>query len=537
MFSSLISPLFLSTVLSSGAAWSAPLVAPGINSSRVVPGASVTTDEVAEKLSGVKVISMGAMDGPQTDLFVQSALRSLNRERQGQYRTAADVGASAVGGLGQLGAAATGVVAAGSGIVGAGLVAKKAEGAVEGGTERAAAQLDGVDRHPAEGFGIRVEGATTAERIHAGAEKVVERSGALDGAAKVAGAVGAAQVETALGLGKDAAKVTSAFFRAGVEGNSRPFKGVKLPIEAVEDGRGDAELRARVVQKQLPDKKYVKKEKRKKKDANGKVVRDAEGKIVYEVVEIPCIKRTVEVDITSRLVRADGTVITKSSHSGTETDDACGPKRMKLIKSADELAAPHISSAGGVWGRLIQPQMDTIRLKFNPSGSTALAIDHILKNRHAAGMCLLQEAGEADGSDAFVHYNRAVLLEAWGRYADALPLYQQAETDPAFSKGRWDNGARRASGRLEELERMAVAYDMVARETAFPYAETCPTIDRSDRTPISKRVDLLTAAKGDPLRRLYEGELVRVVATEGKFVQVEQLDGSTGWVKAKRAFK
>ena len=529
--------MFSSLLLCAGMAIAGgPLVAPGINSSRVVPGQSVTTEAVAQQLSSVKTIYVGQVNGPQGEEFIRSAVSSLNRERQGQYRTAADLGASAVGGLGAAASAATGIVAAGSGIIGAGALANKAEGMVGGGSEKAAERLDGVDRHPDEGFGIVQEDPTTAEKINAAANKVVEHSGVVDSAAKLAGAVGASQVETALSAGKDAARVTAAFFRSGVEGNSRPYKGVHLPITAVSEGRGDATLSAKVRRK-VTDKDFVKKEKRPKKDEKGRVVRDENGKIVYITVDVPCIKRTVEVDITSALQLPNGTVIASSSHGGKETDEACGKKRMKEIQTPEALAGPHISRAGTVWGRKIQPQMDTLRLKFNPSGSTALAIDHILQNRHAAGMCLLTEAVQHNDGDAHARYSQAVLLEAWGRYEDALPLYQAAETDDAFSRGRWDNGSGRIEARLGELNRMKVAYGMVAKETAFPYAEACPTVDRSNRDPITKRVDLLSSAGGEPIRRLYEGELVRILASEGKYTKVEQLDGSVGWVKSRRAFK
>ncbi len=530
--------MLISLVLSSGLSLAgAPLVAPGINSSRVVPGHSVTTEEVAQKLSGVKTIYVGKIQGPQGEEFINSAVASLNRERQGQYRTAADVGASALGGLGAAASAATGIVAAGSGIIGAGLLADKAEGVVSAGSDKAAERLDGVDRHPDEGFGIVKDDPTFAEKVNATATKMADREGLIDNAAKVAGAVGVSQVETALSVGKDAAKVTAAFFRAGVEGNSRPYKGVKLPITAVSTGKGDATLSAKVNRNQLPDKNFVKEEKVPKKDEKGRIVRDDKGNIVYIIKEIPCIKRVVEVDIESALTLPNGTVIATASHSGKEEDEACGKKRMEQIKTPEELAGPHISSAGSVWGAKIQPQMDTLRLKFNPNGSTALAIDHILQNRHGPGMCLLQEALEQDKSDAYASYSQAVLLEAWGRYEDALPLYKAAETNDAFSKGRWDNGSGRIESRLSELKRMEIAYGMVAKETAFPYSESCPTIDRSNREPITKRVELLATAGGEEIRRMYEGELVRVLETEGKWTKVEQLDGSVGWVKAKRAFK
>lgn len=528
----------LALLLLTGLSFSkAPVVAPGINSSRVVPGSIASSEEGAQRLAGVKTVYVGDIKGPQGDRFIESAVRSVNRERQGQYRTASDVGASAVGGLGAASGVATGLLAAGSGVVGAKFLADKAEERLEGGSEKAAARLDGVDRHPDEGFGIVQDEPTLSEKVNAGATKLAEREGLIDNAAKVAGAVGAGQVETALSAGKDAAKVTAAFFRRGVEGNSRPYKGVILPIEAVSSGRGDATLSATIKREQLPDKNYTKEVKKPKKDKKGNIVRDKDGKIVYIIKEIPCTKREVNIEVVSRLKLPDGTVVDKASLSATEIDDECGPKRMERIRSPAEMAAPHISSAGTVWGRRIQPQMDTLRLKFKPSDTTGLAIDHILHNRHAAGMCLLQDAVKHDEDDAHAKYGQAVLLEAWGRYEDALPLYTAAETDDEFSKGRWNNGAKRIQARLTELERLEVAYGMTAKPTAFPYAESCPVIDRTGTKAITKRVDLLDGPGGTAIRRLYEGEPVKVVSTEGKFTQVQQLDGTTGWVKGKRAFK
>lgn len=527
----------LVTILLTTAFAKGPVVAPGVNTSRVVPGQRVSSDEVAAKLSSVKVITMGSVEGPHGGRFKQSAVASINNKRQGQYRTAADVGASAVGGLGQAAAAATGIAAAGSGVLGAGLVANRAEGAIEGGSEKAAARLDGIDRHPAEGFGILPDGPTTADKIRAGAEKVSASSGKLDGAAKIAGAVGASQVETALGLGKDAADVTAAFFRAGVEGNSPRFVGVHLPIQAKKEGAGDATLSAKVKLKQLPDKEYIKKEKRKKRDKNGKVIRDKDGKIVYEIIEIPCIKRTVEINIRSRLALPAGDVIATSAYSSTATDDACGKKRMEKIQTKEQMSGPHVGRAGSAWGALIQPQMDSMRLKFFPTGSTALALDHVLHNRHAAGMCLLQDARSHDTSDAAAQYNTAVVLEAWGVYDDALTLYTTAETHEDFSKGRWNNGTGRIRSRQQELSLLETAYGMVPQQTAFPHADSCPAVDRTDTRPITNRVDLKDGAGGEELRRLYDGEVVKVISTEGKWSEVQQLDGSTGWVKTKRAFK
>ena len=107
----------------------------------------------------------------------------------------------------------------------------------------------------------------------------------------------------------------------------------------------------------------------------------------------------------------------------------------------------------------------------------------------------------------------------------------------------------RSSGRLSRSdsihcrafwERPALlekAYGMVPQPTAFPHAESCPAVDRTDTQPTTNRVDLKDGAGGEEIRRLYAGESLKVISTEGKWSEVQQLDGSTGWVKTKRAFK
>ncbi len=532
--------LFLSLLTFATALAGGPVIAPGINSSRVIPGGKVKSIEMAQKLSGVKTVTIGTIQGPYGKRFTDALYFSLRNTKQGQYRTGADLGANAVGGLGQLAATASGGALATTGVPGANLVGNLSERVVGNSTDKVAARLDGIDRHPDEGFGIVQAGPTTGDRIRETANRVEEATevnGAVKGAAKIASSVGLGQAEAALDLTKDVAKVGAAFFREGVEGNSSPYRGVHLPISVVDAGEADAKVNATITQKNLPDENFKKKKKKKKRDKNGKVVKDKNGKPIWITVEIQCVRRTVELSVQSELKRTDGTTIMRSKYKSTAQDEQCGKERMKKIASHDALARPMAGGAATKWAGHLLPQMETVRLKFNPSGSTALGLSHMMQNRHAAGMCLLQEAAAHDPTDPYAAYNQAVILEAFGIYAEARDLYQTAQQHPDFQKGRWDEGLKRTNRRIKHMTLLAKAYDMIPQPTQFPHAEQCLTIDRTDTRPIAKRTALHDSKGGTTIRRLQVGEPLRVLSEEKKWKEVQQLDGSVGWVHEKALFE
>jgi len=514
-----------------------PLVAHGINSSRVTPGNQVDSPEVAALVGKVKTVAVGQVSGPNAQAFKNAALTSINNPRQGAYQTGAEMGASVVGGLGKLASVGTKMAAQNVGFVGAGLVGKAGAKAIDGASEAAAERLDGIDRHPAEGFGIIDESSLPSEKTEEKAPSVLPSDAKLQTAANVAGMLGAGQVKSALELGKDIKSVGKAFFREGVAGNSPKFSGVHLPIEGVESSRSDAIITAKVNREQKPDKHFKETRTKKKRDKNGKIVRDKDGKPIIIKYEVDCIKRVIEVTISSKLALSNGAKIMGSKKSGTASDKQCGKERMKKIKSPDALSRPIVRAAGSKWGAHIQPQMDSLRLKFYPTGTTALSVSHMMQNGHAPGMCLLDDALGRNADDHAAQYNKATLLEAYGLYNEALGLYTTANASPDLQKPRWKKGMGRMNTRLNDLKLMEVAYGMTAQATSFPYAESCPEISTDGTIAVTKRAGLHVAEKGDVIRKLHEGELLRIIQDGKKWAHVEQLDGSEGWINRKKAFK
>ncbi|MEC7949242.1 MAG: hypothetical protein VX265_16855 [Myxococcota bacterium] len=535
-----MSPLLLLCLQLTSAWAGGPVIKAGINSQRVIPGQKVKTMEMAEKLSGVKTISVVPLQGPNAKHFTSGFRSGLQQPKRGSFKTGADAGANLVGGLGALGSVATGGAIASTGVPGASLLGGVGEKVIGDSTERVAERMDGIDRSPDEGFAVARTGPERGEKLRQLSDRVNspdnDKMAKAGKAAKVAGALGAGQVETALGAAKDVAKVGAAFFRAGKQGNSPFYESVLQPIAWSEGEDSDARIHGTITQVQKPDFHFTKEKKKKKRDKNGKVVKNKKGKPVMITVEVKCVRRIVEVDIKSQLKRPDGAVIMRSRHKETVKDEACGPERMKKIKKPNAMTRGSVAYAGSQWGELLQPRMTASRLKFYPSGATALAVEqYAMQNQHAAAMCLLQAAAD-HGDYASAHHNQAVLLEAYGRYADAQSLYATASESPTFQTGKWAGGEDRMKTRRRQIRIMATAYGMVAKETSFPYADQCPEIDYTDIRATTTRANLMTAKGGELIRRLQVGEPLRVRAETAKGFEVEQLDGSTGWVGNTKLF-
>ena len=529
-----MNPLLLLCLHASTSWAGGPVIKAGINSQRVEPGTKVQTLEVAQKLSEVKTIGVTEVQGPNARHFKSGFHSGIQSSRRGRFRTAADAGSGVVGGVGALGATAAGGAIASTGVPGASLLGGVGERVIGDSTDQVAERMDGIDRSPDEGFATEREGPGPGEKIREISDRMNDPGdatmGKVDKAAKVASVLGAGQVETALDAAKDVAKVGAAFFREGVEGNSPFYDSVMQPLSGVKEGASDAQVHATISQTQKPDEQFTKEKKKKKRDKNGKVVKDKNGKPVMITVQVKCVRRTVEVDVKSQLKKPDGSIIVRSRYKDTVIDEACGPERMKKIKAPKEMTQDTIARAGSEWGDLLQPRMAAIRLKFHPSGYTALAVEqYAMNNQHAASMCLMQAAAEHSGS-ASAAYNQAILLEAYGLYTEANGLYAQAEQTKTFQSGKWSEGTDRMEERLRHMQVMETAYGMVSKEKSFPYAEQCPEVDYTDTRLTTRRANLKDTRGGAVIRKLQVGEPLRVISESKKGFEVEQLDGSKGWV-------
>jgi hypothetical protein len=165
-------------------AHAAPIVAQGINSRRIAPGTAMTDNggtltktiptvngKLVDGFGAIKIIRVGAVDGPLDNVFRTAALRSLKTEsRMQNIGTINAVAGTVVEYGGKVGAkAAKNAIRAQSGFV-ADVAAGTASDIIEQQTEKAAEDIKGVRFDPAEGFRMKVVSATLNANAKADAE-------------------------------------------------------------------------------------------------------------------------------------------------------------------------------------------------------------------------------------------------------------------------------------------------------------------------------------------------------------------------------
>ena len=181
--------------------------------------------------------------------------------------------------------------------------------------------------------------------------------------------------------------------------------------------------------------------------------------------------------------------------------------------------------------------METQRLKLHPTGTSALGVIYLMDYNPTGAMCILDDAIARDPSDYGANYNKAIILESYGLYEDAAAGFSIAYKSSELDKPRFKGGLGRMSARTTQLQTLEDAYGMVAQPTSFPYADECPVIDIEGTRPITKRVALTTEPGGTTIRRLFVGERLRTIEDGKKWIKVQQIDGTKGWVKKKKAYK
>ena len=529
--------LILSMLLSLPTANAAPLIAYGINSSRVVPGEKVSDTETIAAVSKVKTVGIGTMSGPHTKTFINAAVSSINNEKQGRYTTGAESLSGVVAGGGKVAAVAARTAISAQGFFGAGAVGKKTSDVVEKGSEAAAQRMDGFDHDPEEGFAIRAAPTPQSTSTESSESPDSKLDSKLNAVASVASAVGAKQVSNAIEIGQDMKGIVGSFKRTeNAAAQPKPL-GVKLPIKAIKEGKGDASLSATIKTTQKPDREFQETRKKKKRDKNGKVVKDKNGKVIWITYKVTCIERTVVVNVNAKLKGKSGTDIMSSRVNRNVKDKQCGKDRKKKLKSKESLSRPVVKSAASQWGSYIQPQMETQRLKLHPTGTSALGVIYLMDYNPTGAMCILDDAIARDPSDYGANYNKAIILESYGLYEDAAAGFSIAYKSSELDKPRFKGGLGRMSARTTQLQTLEDAYGMVAQPTSFPYADECPVIDIEGTRPITKRVALTTEPGGTTIRRLFVGERLRTIEDGKKWIKVQQIDGTEGWVKKKKAYK
>ncbi len=302
--------------------------------------------------------------------------------------------------------------------------------------------------------------------------------------------------------------------------------GLKLDVFEVKTGDADGILSGSVtVRQETSD--YTQKVAR--KDSDGNLVKDSEGKSVYD--EIPCKRRKVDVEIAWSVSKGGQAVIGKSFVK-KNGDSRCGAD-VQYLASVDALADAVIPGTGTRIVRLIAPSWKVARLPMARDRTLKAELKLIRAGEHFKAMCGFRGLLSFDESHSAATLNLGVVEEALGYYDLAAEQYKQANAlrpDKLRSKA-----VKRIATRVKNVDNMVAAYGLTWKIGDSPDFAACPPIPDGRRAFVKKETALMTAAKGgDKILELAKGTAVFVLDESAATFRVALLDGTEGWIDSKR---
>ncbi len=228
-------------------------------------------------------------------------------------------------------------------------------------------------------------------------------------------------------------------------------------FQVVDDGEADATLGGRV-EVSASTENYTQKQPRRDKDGN--VVKDADGKPV--MVEVACKRRAVTVTV-SWAIRggsgADGVI------ERTAGDARCGDQ-VDQLASADALAAPLMQGLGMPIVREIAPAWRVQRLPLVRTKAVKDALKALRADDWTGARCALEAAAAANPDDPDVQFDLGVALEAFGHHDAARARYAAAQQ--ARDRKVYRKAAERLDARVAEVAAMTGGYGLTWTVPAEP---------------------------------------------------------------------
>jgi len=302
--------------------------------------------------------------------------------------------------------------------------------------------------------------------------------------------------------------------------------GLKLDVFEVKTSGADAVIGGSVtVAQETSD--YTQKVAR--KDDDGNIIKDSEGKTVYD--EIPCKRRKVNVEIAWSVTQG-GKALLGKSFVKNNGDSRCGDD-VKNLASADALADALLPGTGTRIVRLIAPSWKVARLPMARDKTLRAENRLVRTGNHFEAMCGLRGLLTFDEKHLAAVVNLGVIEEALGYYELAAAQYKKAQDiKPEKSTGK---AMKRVSKRNSNVNRMIAAYGLTWKIADSPDFGACPPIPEGRRAYVKKDTQMMTAAKGgDVVIDLNKGQPVFILDESDTIFHVALIDGTQGWVDSKR---
>jgi hypothetical protein len=367
--------------------------------------------------------------------------------------------------------------------------------------------------------GEREVGMGTAGDVASGVLKAGAQIGGQMLASKLGGGFGAkiagGMVEGTANVAADKVAAEKLQLEDGL--TTQPFKVVKGGAKGVLSGKVTTKSGTENYTKEVPA-----------KDDKGNTIKDSDGKTV--MTKVSCTRRTVSASV-AWAVTSGGTEKATGVSDRSVSDSKCAGEGGKL-SSVEALTQAATRGHGPSVVAEIAPAWRAFRIPLKKSPDARLPVMLARKGEHQDALCVVHHMSGLVADDPVPSLNEAALLEALGHYEQAIGKYEEALSRKPGMKMA-EKSLARATTRKSDVEGMVAAYGL-DWTVGTPDYESCPAMP-DGRPAVTKKgkLDLLGAPGGESVQTLGKGERVFVMATEGKLVKVQLLDGTEGYVSAK----
>jgi hypothetical protein len=367
--------------------------------------------------------------------------------------------------------------------------------------------------------GEREVGMGTAGDVASGVLKAGAQIGGQMIASKLGGGFGAkiagGMVEGTANLAADKVAAEKVQLEDGL--TTQPFQLVKSGATGVLTGKVTTQPKTENYTKEVPA-----------KDKNGNTLKDSDGNTIMK--KVSCTRRSVSASVAWAIASKGGEKASGVSER-TSSDNHCAGDDGQLA-SVEALTQAATRGHGAAIVAEIAPAWKAFRIPLKRSPDARLPLMLIRKGEHEDALCVVHHMTGLDTTDPVAPLNEGALLEALGHYGEAATKYGEALSRKPGMKMA-EKSLARTTARKAEVEGMVAAYGLDWKITPTDYA-ACPAMP-DGRPAMAKKgkLELLDGPSGSALQTLDKGERVFVMATEGKMVKVQLMDGTEGYVSAK----
>jgi len=304
--------------------------------------------------------------------------------------------------------------------------------------------------------------------------------------------------------------------------------GLRVDVFELKGKDADAVVDGRI---SVTDKVESYEAKRKKRNAQGKVVKNDKGKPVYETVK--CKRRIVNTSVNWRVTGAEQVVLAEETLKLAAKDSKCAEDMGKL-KSTSELTAKTLTGIGPRIANQIAPFWTVDSLDYARNKSIREAVKLARDGQLAEAVCAVRPVEKAETYAVEPKLAMGVYLESIGFLNAAASYYRDAASINGHKGAQ--KRADAVSARIREVEALETAYGLTYTVTENPDYSWCPELPEGRPVVARRATALWDSSDLDGATKVVsipKGMKLFVTEETASAAKVTTMAGEQGWVPAK----